>query len=441
MGKKFTVGLAAMALMAVGVANAQQPVRLAQGIKVDPIRVAPISADGKIGKWVKYNPANGQRAAWQVAFDAFEADKADPNWPASLPSDNQYGADCAMGGSRWYFGPGYRNPYYSNDMTVATGTEGTMSEFLSKAWFWEVNEQCYIAVWTAEDPPTNSTPFGGGYNGVLYDFGVLPPGGGYYYTHIDLTGTGLGHQMPLDGRGSYQVFYANATSGGSGPGGLNSATMCQPMLWGTQGTNPSFQDEFQCDDDNPTNGAFDMPGEYYSYAYGVCPDPLGGMAAFYSQGGGGNVEEVCPASYTIMFGSLVSGGIADVCNSDDARMVFANGSTFLITQSPITVQYFGTTTISAPTEVKTTVEYSVSLVNLMARVDMRNYATSQWVQVDQRSASLTDEVVTASKTTDAADYVSGTGEVGIQVRVRDDAPAFLATWQGRYDQVKSTVTG
>jgi len=152
-------------------------------------------------------------------------------------------------------------------------------------------------------------------------------------------------------------------------------------------------------------------------------------------------QEVCPSSYTIMFGSLVSGGIADVCNSDDSRMVFANGSTFLITQSPITVQYFGTTTISAPTEVKTTVEYSVSLVNLMARVDMRNYATSQWVQVDQRSASLTDEVVTASKTTDAADYVSGSGEVGIQVRVRDDAPAFLATWQGRYDQIKSTITG
>lgn len=440
MGKKFTVGLTAMALMAVGVANAQQPVRLAQGIKVDPIRVAPITRDGKIGQWVKYNPAGGQRAAWQVAFDAFEADKADPNWPASLPADNQYGADCGLGGSRWYFGSGYRNPYYSNDMTVASGTAGKMSEFLSKAWFWETNEQCYIAVWTAEDPPSNSAPFGGGYNGVLYDFGVLPPGGGYYYTHIDLTGTGLGHQMPMDGRGSYQVFYANALTGGGGPGGLNSATMVQPMLWGTQGTNPSFQDEFQYDDDNPTNGQFEVPTEYYSYAYGVCPNPLGGMAAFYVQGGS-STEEICPSSYTIMFGSLVSGNLASVCTSDDNRMVFANGSTFLITQSPITVQYFGSTTIAAPTEVKMTVEYSVSLVNLMARFDMRNYATNTWEQVDQRTASLSDEVVTVSKTTNAGDYRGPNGEVAIQVRVRDDAPAFLASWQGRYDLVKSTVTG
>jgi hypothetical protein len=153
-------------------------------------------------------------------------------------------------------------------------------------------------------------------------------------------------------------------------------------------------------------------------------------------------EELCPYKHVVMFGSLVSGSISDVCNSDDNRMVFANGSTFLITQSPITVQFFSTSTIANPTEVKMTVEYSVSLVNLMARFDMRNYATGLWEQVDQRPASLSDEVVTASKTTNASDYRDSTnGDVGIQVRVRDDSPAFLATWQGRYDQIKSTVTG
>jgi len=243
--------------------------------------------------------------------------------------------------------------------------------------------------------------------------------------------------IPLPAGDYYLTQYSEGLGQGNVTGDSNT-----PWLTGGQAQDPNLeQDGFF------RSTAFPNPGFAWYNPSSVQPgpnmtDPLDRWVQCFSlYGTSTTTEEVCPASYTIMFGSLVSGGIADVCNSDDSRMVFANGSTFLITQSPITVQYFGTTTISAPTEVKTTVEYSVSLVNLMARVDMRNYATSQWVQVDQRSASLTDEVVTASKTTDAADYVSGSGEVGIQVRVRDDAPAFLATWQGRYDQVKSTVTG
>jgi hypothetical protein len=447
MGKKFTVGLTAVALMVVGVANAQQPVRVAKGMQIEPIRMAPISADGKIGNWVKYNPNHNNRAAWTMAFDAFEADMAG-GWPDSAPADNQYGADCAMGGSRWFFGETYDNSYCSNDMDLANATDGKLAEHVNVAWFWYVggpgtSEQCYIAVWTSEDAPDGSAPFGGGFSGVLYDFGVLNSGSGagYYYSNIDLTGSGLGHQLPVDGRGGYQIFLANATSGGGGPGGLDDCTLGQPMLWGIHGSNPSGQDEFQYDDDNPANDMFDVPAEYYSYLYGVCPDPLCAMMEFDVAGSGSSTEEVCPGSFSIMFGSLVSGAIGDVCASDDAKMVFANGSTFLITQSPITVKFNGTTTKLTPTENKITVEYSVSLANLKARIDMFNYTTNAYVQVDERNASLADEVVTVSKTSDAGDYVGNAGEVSTQVRVRDDVPAFLASWNGRYDVVKSSVTG
>lgn len=153
-------------------------------------------------------------------------------------------------------------------------------------------------------------------------------------------------------------------------------------------------------------------------------------------------EVVKPSSFTIVFGSLLSGGLPELGDSDDARMVVANGSTFLITQSPVTIQFFGTTTKLNPTEVKLTCEARSSLVNLVQRLDMYSYATSSFEQVDERPASVgSDQVVEVTKTSNAGNYVGPNGEVAMQYRLRDDAPAFLASWNAGIDQEIYTIKG
>lgn len=77
----------------------------------------------------------------------------------------------------------------------------------------------------------------------------------------------------------------------------------------------------------------------------------------------------------------------------------------------------------------------------MFRMDMRKYSNNTWEQVDQRPGALQDEIVSANKTSDAANYVrQSDGQVGTRIRVRDDSPAFLASWICTLDVVKHRVT-
>jgi hypothetical protein len=151
-------------------------------------------------------------------------------------------------------------------------------------------------------------------------------------------------------------------------------------------------------------------------------------------------EVVNPSAYTIVFGSLVGGTLSDVYGSDDQRFVVQNGSTFLITQSPVTIEFMGAASSGTATEVKFTCEARASLVNLMQRLDMFNYATNGFVQVDERAGSVSsDQVVTVTKTADAQDYVAGDGSIKFRYRLKDDAPAFLASWKAELDQAVYTI--
>lgn len=146
-------------------------------------------------------------------------------------------------------------------------------------------------------------------------------------------------------------------------------------------------------------------------------------------------------AFTIIFGSLSSGGLTDTFDSDDSRMVILNGNTFLITQSPVTVEFTGTSSSMTASKVDFTCEARASLVGLKQRLDMFNYVSNGFVQVDERSGSTgVDEVVTVTKTTDAQEFVdSTTGAVRWRYRLKDDTPAFLASWTAQIDQMIYTI--
>jgi len=151
-------------------------------------------------------------------------------------------------------------------------------------------------------------------------------------------------------------------------------------------------------------------------------------------------ERVCPNSFNVVFGSLQSGGIEDLCDSDDVAMTFSNGSVFLITQSPITVQFAGTTTIDDVTFIRVACEYRVNLVGLTLRLDLFNHSANQWIEIEERPGSLTDEVVFVDLLAGAENFVGPGNQVRTQLRVRDDTPAFLATWSCSLDQFYQDVS-
>jgi hypothetical protein len=285
--------LACLAVVAfISSANAGELQPVGAGAKVTPVRVAPaqlINGEVVIGEWQNY--AQPIAGCWGAEWwDGFDPDSA------GFPEDED---GCGLGSSRWFFGPSWVNLAATNDMAdvAAPGGEALFTNF---AWYWYCGgsgtEQSVVALFTLEDMDGDAcSGFDNFYDGVAYDFGDLACNpGGYYYTNVDLTGSGLFHQMPTDGQGGYQIQFLTDD-------GNSLATGAQPMLWGNGPTRPGTQGCVEWDDDNPADGAYDPNTECYDLCVGLCPDPLGAAVSFGDgsddcDGGGCNGDEKLKAS-------------------------------------------------------------------------------------------------------------------------------------------------
>lgn len=262
----------------VGFANADgvkgiAPVKADGAVKLTPKRVAKINRNMELSSpW--YNVTAGDTG---IAFSGtLQFDCFDPN-ATGFPEDTD---GCALGSSRWYFGSTYNNPFCTNDMTLAAGS-AAINDGTQHGWYWTNGGQCNVAVFHAEDfDNTCAGPDSGGtFSGVIYDFGSVPSGGYYYYNPLDLTPYGLNMANPADGSGA-NIHLLGSFNGST----FFLASTAQLMLWGTNVvTRAGDQGEIQWDDDAPTDGTHGAPTECYSYAYGLCPDPLGAMYASYGE--------------------------------------------------------------------------------------------------------------------------------------------------------------
>lgn len=454
MVKKLFVAAAAAGLLAASVtAFAQTRIisKTNNRIQVTPVRVAKVKGvvvNGKIqvklvGKWIPYTGA-GTDAPDQIAFDNFEGDAG------GVPTDGLYGEDCGLAGSRWYFGEPWVNTLYYNDMTTTAGGKGKQAEGVNFSWFWYVtgagsSEECQIAIFTAETFSDSTVPDLvndniGLYDGVIYDFGVLDSGAGlgYYYTNVDLTGTGLFHQMPTDGSGGYLGQLLTA-------GGTAYATAGQPMLWGTKAGNPSQQGPVQWDDGTlgdgtDRSGAFEA-GENFDYTFGVCPDPLGASVGFYYAAGAGPVT-VTPDSFLVTQGTYLGGGVPELQNDDNQVLNIQQKLAFSAATPNVGVEIGGSgapATASAMTvDIRATTTGS-PINKVLFEVDALN-TSNQWVVIRPATPpSGTGEQLYTLNIPNPQNHILTGNKVRIRLRWFDRG-TLSAAWRSTVDQVKWTIT-
>lgn len=294
---------AGLACSLSAVALADKPaLQQAEGMKVNPTRMAQVKVvDGKVqmvGGWVDCNNF-GSRVDESCLWDGFGR-----QWGAGstgTPEEDPSSA-CALGGSRWFFGDGYLNPYTEDDV-VGAGSGALAS--IDGGWYWNPaagSGTCLLFyLWNDTSDVNNCVADGslGTLGGVIFDFGDLPSGGGFYY-YFNGDTTSLGVNFDGTATTSHVVIIASAFDGSTI---TLAAENTQPMLWGTPANNGTGyvawpgavgdQLEGALDDDAPTDGAHDLVAECYTYAFGVCPDPLGKMVAYGTSGCGG----ACPADF------------------------------------------------------------------------------------------------------------------------------------------------
>lgn len=328
-----TAGVAALAIPVLaggpplqmsGTANRAEPIRARAYTVVDGHMV--YTSD-----WVPMGGGVSSRSNFTAAWDAIELDLS--GGVLGAPTDDSPGCQWRVpAGNRWYGGPGYNNPFVSNDMTTSAAAAGQQCTGVGFMWFWDVGPleadtdsngapdvHCIILLQTCEtmdvsnagaplphDPAHHDDGSDSIIDGILYDFGQLN-GGGWYY-HADLSASGLFHTMPADGVGGYQLIFAIDRDPDTGtliiPTGIDGSTglgvAAQPFVWGCGADeadadgNPQpdgrigTQESGQYDDDAPTNGVHDYDAdanfdqECYDYtAAGSCPAVQSSAVGFY----------------------------------------------------------------------------------------------------------------------------------------------------------------
>lgn len=309
--KKFAVCLGALGLCA-GLATAKDLVKQTNGIQLTPVRIAQVYADGSIGQWQDYVQTR------DILSDTLVFDNFEPDVDGSVSGTVGFpigGGTCGLGSpedadsGRWFFGTTYNNPFAANDMTAASGGGSDINDMVV-AWNFGAGADrgMFLVISTFDsnaiadntglcDTPVNQddASFLGG---VILDFGFDPgSSAGYYFTVVEdlSTVSGISVPVPADLIGAYHVIIGTYVTDPATDGVLDTTPGSQPMLWGTgdaeaiggaaDGDRPGTQNEWQWDDDFVIDGVHQAPDECYNYAFGVCPDPLGAMIAFWVAGG------------------------------------------------------------------------------------------------------------------------------------------------------------
>jgi hypothetical protein len=135
---------------------------------------------------------------------------------------------------------------------------------------------------------------------------------------------------------------------------------------------------------------------------------------------------VLPEDYSIVRGIWVSGDLEDLCESDDSRLVVQAGPTMDPTESPVWVMVEGTSPVSAPSELRFTLEARANTTGLRQRIELYNYLTESWEEVDTRAATTTDSVVVVAVSGDPSRFIEpGTLSMKAQLTWKNTAPVML----------------
>ncbi|MCH8807359.1 MAG: hypothetical protein IH986_14925 [Planctomycetes bacterium] len=301
---KTIISITAVATLAAGLALADPPderprLQAAQsaGELILPLRIAGIGPDFKLtSPWYEYSSGGVAGVCGQVlAFDIFEGDRrVQPSPPTDGEACGGYDprcgspGECSSGAYRWFFGTAFHAPMIINDFVVEPGMEGLTSDRIQFAWFWGVggpgtSEQCFIAVFTAEDFSDNcfDPAASNGFDGVVLDFGVLGAGTSYYWTDIELCLSGLFLEHPVDGAGAYTLMAASDFDPVGGT--FTPPTLAQFMFWGMKPDSPGeHPSEVVYVDTDPPFLEIDPVLECNLFGPGFIPCPMGNMGYMFN---------------------------------------------------------------------------------------------------------------------------------------------------------------
>lgn len=144
---------------------------------------------------------------------------------------------------------------------------------------------------------------------------------------------------------------------------------------------------------------------------------------------------VPPTGFTIFRGVLTSGGLSDLTQSDDSRLVVTGQITAILSDSPVNIRLDATAPSQTPSALRFFLEAQSSSSNLQQVVELWDYTTGAWVPLDSRqSTQNSDSRIVLTATNPARFIESGTRAMRAQIRYFPTGIIPFVRWTARIDQ-------
>ena len=150
---------------------------------------------------------------------------------------------------------------------------------------------------------------------------------------------------------------------------------------------------------------------------------------------------VLPDSFSLFRGILTGGGLSDLLASDDSWMTVLPGITLNQSERQVQLIVTGTAPTETPSELRIRVEAHASINNIGQWIDLWNYDTSSWDQVDFMIATMVDSIVEVSITVDPERFIqAGTKEMKAKISYKEAGIVLTFPWLISYDQTVWIIT-
>jgi outer membrane protein assembly factor BamB len=142
-------------------------------------------------------------------------------------------------------------------------------------------------------------------------------------------------------------------------------------------------------------------------------------------------------AFAAVRGTHISGGLAELQQSDDAYLRYRPGITFSSSQAPVELIFDVTCPRSQLSRLNITFEAGASTANLNQQLYLRNYQLGQWEEIDARPSTTSDSVVQLNLDTNLNKYIeAGTRRVRLRATWKQTGPVFVYPWNIRVDHVR-----
>lgn len=186
-----------------------------------------------------------------------------------------------------------------------------------------------------------------------------------------------------------------------------------------------------------------------SYAYGIDPVTLQIVGEAVTTTGRhvamlwtptATEQTVNPDTFTVTRGNVTSGGLSDLLTSDDHYLAVKAGVIPFLTDYPVSINITGTSPVQTPSTLKIQLEAHCQLSIINQTIELYDYTTSSYVQVDLRAATTTDSTVLITASNPARFVQTGTRLVSARLRWRAATPPPLLAWLVSVDQAVWKIT-